>query len=61
MYLFYDLPMPMHAWYPQKSEDGVGSPWSWDYKQLWVAMTMMGTEPRSFAKTSSTITNEPYL
>ena len=30
-------------------------PWSWSYRQLWAAMWVLGTEPRSSARTASAI------
>lgn len=44
----------IHAWCHWKLER-VSDPWNWSYGRLWTTTLMLGTKPRSFTRTNSTL------
>lgn len=51
----------MHAWYPEKSKEGVRSPRTGVTAGLWDIMQVLRIEPRSSVRVAGALTTEPPL
>lgn len=46
---------------PEDARRGRWISWSWNYRQLWSIMWVLGTEPRPSDKTQRLLVSDPYL